>query len=183
MYRLLMTYIILVLSCLFMDAQEIVQGTWSPLLDKRVVSVKCNFAHAIVESLSFDDFVKNEVFMGASDYQRGFENDKRDIIAEFIEEFNDTNSSILLSINPAYETLLTINVKEISRKGNAIACDYVFSCGEGTTPFLTVSMFTKNGRVGSFTNLMGDAFEKAGKNLGKYSKKMLKAENKKRTKL
>lgn len=41
-------------------------------------------------------------------------------------------------------------------------------------------MTSKDGRIGSFTNLMGDAFERAGKDLGKYIKKQLKNENEKK---
>lgn len=45
-----------------------------------------------------------------------------------------------------------------------------------------IAMSSKDGRIGSFTNLMGDAFERAGKDFGKYSKKMIKAELKKKKK-
>lgn len=169
----------LALSSVFVKAQELVQGTFDSLNNIHVATVQFDFSQARVEEAPFEDFVGLLAFEDGSKFREAFDKDINDILIDFIEEFNDTNCPILLTVSPNPETVLTIKVKEISRKGNAISCDYIISNKPDSNPIAIISMASKNGRVGSFTNLMGDAFERAGKDLGKYLKKQLKDVNKK----
>ena len=179
MSRHIIICIILALSTLTLKAQELVQGDFLPLLDTHIITVQFNFTQADIDGQSIEDFIEFKTFEKGLNYSHEFDKDKRKIISDFIEEFNDTNSPIILTVSSNTNIVLTVNVKRISRKGNMVNCDYVFLNKATDEIIASVSMTSKDGRVGSFTNLMGDAFEKAGRILGKYIKKMLRAEQKK----
>lgn len=171
--------IILALSTLSLKAQELVQGNFISLLDTHIITVQFNFSQADIDGLSIEEFIEFKTFEKGLDYSHEFNEDKRAIIGDFIEEFNDTNSPIILTVSSNTNIVLIVNVNRISRKGNMVNCNYVFYNKANDEIIASVSMTSKEGRIGSFTNLMGDAFEKAGKRLGKYIKKMLRAERKK----
>lgn len=181
-FRFITTCIALVLSVISLRAQELVQGSFRSLAEIRVVSVKWDLSKVDIEGQTINDFIEFKSYEEGQDYYDDFEKDIREILGDFIDEFNDTNGPISLTVSSSPKVILTIQVNRISRKGNEVTCRYIFS-DKATGEILTmVAMTSKDGRVGSFTNLMGDAFEKAGKDLGKYTKKMLKAELKKRKK-
>lgn len=181
-FRFITTCIALVLSVISMEAQELVLGSFRSLAEVRVISVKWDLSKVDIEGQSIDDFIEFKSYEEGQDYHDDFEKDIREILGDFIDEFNDTKSPISLTVSSSPKVILTVQVNRISRKGNEVTCDYIFS-DKATGEILTmVAMTSKDGRIGSFTNLMGDAFEKAGKDLGKYTKKMLKAELKKRKK-
>lgn len=174
-------FIVLLLSSLIVRAQELQQGSFESLLDCRVVSVQFEFSNTTVEGLPLSDFIQNQSFIEGKDYSNYFTKAKQEIIGEFIEEFNDTDCPILLSVAASpYGINLVVNVHEISRKGNEVKCSYEFSKQGDSMIMCGIDMNTQDGRIGSFTNLMGDAFEKAGKDLGKYIKKKLKQVSQKR---
>lgn len=179
MHRFVTICLLLALSSFFVRAQELVQGTFGSLNNIYVATVQFDFSQAKVEEVPFEDFVGLLAFEDGSKFREAFDKDINDILIDFIEEFNDTNCLMLLTVSPNPETVLTIKVKEISRKGNSVSCDYIITNKPDSNPIVIISMASKDGRVGSFTNLMGDAFEKAGKDLGKYLKKQLKDANKK----
>lgn len=181
-FRFITTCIALVLSVISLRAQELVQGSFESLTDVHVVSARWDLSNADIGGQTFEDFIELKSYEEGTDYHDEFEKDIREILGDFIEEFNDTNSPIALTVGPSPKVLLTIKINRVSRKGNEVTCRYIFS-DKTTGEILTmVAMTSKDGRIGSFINLMGDAFEKAGKDLGKYTKKMLKAELKKRKK-
>lgn len=179
MYRFITIYLLLALSSVFVKAQELVQGTLGSINNIYVATVQFDFSQAKVEEVPLEDFVGLLAFEDGSKFREAFDKDINDILIDFIEEFNDTNCQMLLTVSPNSETVLTIKVKKISRKGNSVSCDYIITNKPDSKPIVIISMTSKDGRVGSFTNLMGDAFEKAGKDLGKYLKKQLKDANKK----
>lgn len=172
----------LVLSALNLGAQELIQGSYEPLTDVRVASVELDVTHADIGGQTLQDFIEFKTFEEGEGYSKEFDREIREILGDFIDEFNDTNAPITLTVSSSPKILLTIRVNHISRKGNEISCHYIFSERATGNYLATIDMTCKDGRIGSFTNLMGDAFEKAGKNFGKYSKKMLKAELKKKKK-
>lgn len=178
LFRLITTYIALVLSVITLRAQELVQGSFESLADVRIVSTRWDLSKADIDGQTFEDFIGLKSYEEGKDYHDEFEKDAREILGDFIDEFNDTNSPMALTVSSSPKVILTIQINRINRKGNEVSCNYIFS-DKATGKILTViAMTSKDGRVGSFTNLMGDAFEKAGKDLGKYTKKMLKAESK-----
>ena len=180
MRRIVTICLAFVLSSVLVKAQELIQGSFGSLMNTRVVTVQLDLSQACVEGAPLEDFLGLMSFEDGAQYQAAFQKDLRDILADFIDEFNDTNCPILLTVSPKPDTAMTIRVKEISRKGNCISCDYQIASKADNKPILTITMTSKDGRIGSFTNLMGDAFERAGKDLGKYIKKQLKNENKKK---
>ncbi|GEM_PF-522191 len=163
-------------------AQEIVQGSFSSLSDAHAVSVRFDFESSTVDGLPLSDFIENESFEEGDSYKDAFAKDLREIVGDFIEEFNDTNCPMLLTVSDSPKILLTVSCSSISRKGNEVKCLYSFTNKDDDAVIASISMTSKDGRVGSFTNLMGDAFEKAGKDLGCYIKKMIKQELKKQRK-
>lgn len=182
MIRLIAIFVVLGLSSLTLQAQELLQGSFRSLLDCRVVEVSFDFSNSEVEGQTLKEYIGFKCFEEGDDYASDFEKDKREIIADFIEEYNDINSPLIFTISKDAPILLLVKVLNISRKGNAVTCDYVFIDKATNSNIATIRMSSKDGRVGSFTNLLGDSFEKAGKDLGKYVKKMLREETKKKNK-
>ncbi len=182
MIRLTILCLALAISGFNLAAQELKQGSYRPLTDVRVASVDLDIYHADIDGQTLQDFIEFKTFEEGDGYSKEFDKDIREIQADFIDEFNDTNAPLTLTVSSSQTTLLTIRVNHISRKGNEISCNYIFSDRATGANLVTIAMSSKDGRIGSFTNLLGDAFEKAGKELGKYSKKMLKAELKKKKK-
>lgn len=179
MHRFVTICLLLALSSVFVKAQELIQGTFDSLNNIHIATVQFDFSQAQVEEAPYEDYVGLLAFEDGSKFREAFYKDINDILIDFIEEFNDTNCPILLTVSPNPDTVLTIKVKRISRKGNSVSCDYIISNNPDSNSIVIISMASKDGRVGSFTNLMGDAFEKAGKDLGKYLKKQLKDANQK----
>lgn len=182
LFRYIALCVSLVLSILTLKAQGLIQGSYESLTDTRVVSVELDISHVDIGGQTLQDFIEYKTFEEGEGYSKEFDKDIREILGDFIDEFNDTNAPIMLTVASSPKVILTIWVNHINRKGNEVSCQYIFSDRVTDTPMATIAMVSKNGRVGSFTNLMGDAFEKAGKDLGKFSKKMLKAELKKNKK-
>lgn len=156
-------------------AQQVTQGTISSLTGVHAVTVEYDFSNALVDGIPLNDYIEISQLTEGDSYRQEFEQEKKEIIADFIEEFNDTNCPILLTIstNPAVSML--IQVKSISRNGNTITCDYTFKEKSSGHILAEIALTAKDGRCGSFSNLMGDAFEEAGKKLGKFIKKNLKS--------
>lgn len=103
-----------------------------------------------------------------------FDNDIQDITADFIKEFNNTNCPIRLGQDRSDDIVLRIVVNRVSIEGNHVWCDYVFQQKDSKDPIAVISMDSENGKFGSFTNLMGDAFRSAAKDLAKFIKKAIK---------
>lgn len=182
LYKFIAVCLILVLSALNLGAQELIQGSFDPLTNVRVASVELDIAHADIGGQTLQDFIEFKTFEEGEGYSKEFDKDLREILGDFIDEYNETNAPITLTVSSSPTILLTIRVNHISRKGNEISCHYIFSDRASSVVLAAIAMSSKDGRIGSFTNLMGDAFERAGKDFGKYSKKMIKAELKKKKK-
>lgn len=162
------------LSCNCSKAQQATQGAISTLQGLRAATVRYDFSNATIGNEPYKDFIQSMIYKEGDDYPTKFDEDMMDIISDFIEEYNDTNSPLILTTNKDTKATMTICVKFVSRDGNSIDADYVFTDKESGNVLVSINMTAKDGRCGSFTNLMGDAFEAAGKKLGKYIKKNLK---------
>lgn len=162
------------------QAQQIKQGSFGALSGVRVATVEYDFSKAMVEAEPLIDFVQTTYLVVGDEWLVAFESAQKEVIAEFIEEFNESNCPILLSVSDRPSVVLIISVKQISRNGNTVICDYTFKDKSTGAIILNIAMTAKDGRIGSFTNLMGDAFAEAGKKLGKYMKKNLKYKQQKR---
>lgn len=178
--RITAILMLLLLSWVDAQAQQITQGSFGALSGVHVATVEYDFSKAMVEAEPLIDFVKTANLVAEDEYLVAFERAQKEVIAEFIEEFNESNCPILLSVSDRPSVVLIISVKQISRNGNTVICDYTFKDKSKGAIILNIAMTAKDGRIGSFTNLMGDAFAEAGKKLGKYMKKNLKHKQQKR---
>lgn len=172
-------FLLFLITTLSATAQKITAGDISKIPGGSTACTKFDFSTTTVAGQSFEDFIEIKAI---SDSYTDIEELKRDInnvLGQFIEEFNDNVDLITLSLNKKADIRLTIVIKEMSRKGNYADCDYIFSRSDSTDPLLVISMTTKEGRLGSFTNLMGDVFREAGEDLAKF---MTKSSVKKKTK-
>lgn len=165
-----------ILMALSANAQIVTQGSLRELLGVRAMSVTFDFSKATVEGERMLDFLNNVYY--EADYMPRFELDAREMLADFVEEFNDAEAPLILTVNPNVPMHMTVVPMEINRKGNSIRCDYVIRKSDGTQ-VAVIEMFTEEGRVGLFQNLMGDVFEEAGEAMGKFVKRTLKSEAKK----
>lgn len=163
------------------NAQTVTQGSLRHLLGVRAMSVNFDFSKTMVEGVPMKDFIQNMYYAGGGNSMSEFERDKREIVADFVEEFNDAEAPLMLTVSQNAKVRMTVVVKEINRRGNTVKCDYVIRRNNGTQ-VAVIEMTSKDGRIGSFANLMGDAFETAGEDLGKFMKRTLKKERKKAVK-
>lgn len=173
--RKIIISLLLMLSYGYGRAQQVTQGAMSSLMGVHAVTVEYDFSNALVDGMPLNDYIEVSQLTERDNYKQEFEQEKKEIIVDFIEEFNDTNCPILFTIsaNPAISML--IQVRSISRNGNTVTCDYTFKEKSSGNILAVIRMTSKDGRCGSFTNLMGDVFEEAGKKLGKFIKKNLKS--------
>lgn len=160
------------------SAQTVREGSLRPLLGVRAMSVNMDFSKTMVEGLRLKDYMQDLYYAHGVNCQAQFDKDARKMLAEFVEEFNDVDAPLMLTVSRNAPLHMTVVVKEVSRKGNIVKCDYVISKNRGPQ-VAVIEMTSKEGRVGSFINLMGDAFEEAGEDMGKFIKRMLKKEQKK----
>lgn len=153
--RLIGCLMILIASNGQLNAQRLQQGSFEPLLNVHAVSVQFDFSQTMVEGLPLNDFIQNIAISEGEQYVKDIDKDRNEIIGDFIEEFNDSNGPILLAVAKKVSSInLTVNVKGISRKGNKVDCDYIFSDSVENKNICTIVMVSQDGRVGSFTNLM-----------------------------
>ncbi len=176
--------LLFLISTLSTTAQKIIAGDILKIPGGSTFYTTFDFSTTTVAGQPFEDFIE---IKAVSDSYTDTDIDelKRDIISvlgQFIEEFNDNADLLKLSVRKKNDLQLTIVIKEMSRKGNSADCDYIFSRSNSTDPLLVISMTTKEGRFGSFTNLMGDVFREAGENLANFMTKALKSSSKKKTK-
>lgn len=174
MIRYISIILFLALGIMSAKSQEMIQGSFAPLLDYRVATVNLDLSCTDVAGQTIEDFIKFKTYEEGENYPTEFQKDVKSITGDFIDEFNDTNCPLLLTAGYENPLNLTAKVETISRKGNSISCKYIFWQSTIDSPIVIIQLTSKDGRVGSFTNLMGDAFEKAGKDLGKYVKRQLK---------
>lgn len=151
-------------------SQELIQGSFAPLLDYRVATVNLDLSSTDVEGQAIEDFIKFKTYEEGENYPKEFQKDVKSITGDFIDEFNDTNCPLLLTTGYENPLNLTVEVETINRKGNSILCKYIFWESTIDNPIVIIHLSSSDGRIGSFTNLMGDAFEKAGKDWGNTSK-------------
>lgn len=158
-------------------AQTVTQGSLRPLLGVRAMGVKLDFSDTRVEGLRLNDYLQDLYYAHGGNHRADFDRDKREMLSEFMEEFNDAGAPLILTISRDVPMHMTVVVKEVNRKGNAVRCEYVIRKRNGEK-VAVVEMVSKDGRIGSFTNLMGDAFEKAGEDLGRFVRRAMKKERK-----
>ncbi|MDE6154290.1 MAG: hypothetical protein K2G21_09140 [Muribaculaceae bacterium] len=139
----------------------------------RLATLVIDFSESEVEGLPLDDFLEDV------NQTLEFKNEISEYYADFIKRFNDRCKSIALTRVAGKPITLTVKVVMINRKGNEALCHYVFSDTATGSELLTESERTREGRIGSFSNLVGDVIREAGGDFGRFITKYLKDKNKK----
>ncbi len=141
------------------------------------VSLVIDFSGATVEGDALGEYLES---LGESD---DFDYEIRKYYADFIKRFNSRCDRMLLSRAEGKPITLTIKVLTVNRNGNEAACEYIFTDTESGRMLLTLCERTREGRFGSFTNLVGDVIREAGGDLGSFMSRFLKKQsnNKKQT--
>lgn len=129
-----------------------------------------DFSDATVEGLPLDGYLAD---VGEA---ADFKSEQREYYADFIKRFNDRCKSVMLTRAADMPLTLRVKVLTINRKGNEASCSYIFTAGDDL--LLSVTERTREGRIGSFTNLVGDVIREAGGDFGSFLSKFLKKKSK-----
>jgi len=132
-----------------------------------------DFSQTTVGGLPLDEFLNDTAQTEDFDYET------RKYYADFIKRFNDRCSRIMLTRTEGKPLTLTVKILTVNRKGNEATCDYIFTDTASGKVLLTVNGRTREGRIGSFSNLVGDVVREAGGDFGGFLSKYLKKRMKK----
>lgn len=139
----------------------------------RLATLVIDFSESEVEGLPLNDYLLDVSQTEDFDYEI------RKYYSDFIKRFNDRCKSIMLTRTEGKPLTLTVKVLSINRKGNEALCEYTFTDVASGNKLLVVTERTREGRIGSFSNLVGDVIREAGGDFGRFVTKYLKDKNKK----
>ncbi len=142
----------------------------------RLATLVIDFSEAEVEGLPLNEYLDDV------SQTEDFEYEIRKYYADFIQRFNDRCKSIMLTRKENRPLTLKVKVLSINRKGNEALCEYTFTDTASGDTLLVVTERTREGRIGSFSNLVGDVIREAGGDFGRFVTKYLKDKNKKSNK-
>lgn len=182
MNRLITFLAVMMLGFTAGNAQIVTQGSIEAISNDATATVDFDLTRAMVKGQSLEEYIEILSLTKGPHYDERFEFEMRDILGQFINEFNDVNGQIFMTVSDKPTLHMTIAIKQLSPKGNVADCDYVFWKYGIDDPLCVISMNIKEGRFGSFTNLLGDVFRESGEKLAKYLKKQIKAVRKKQKK-
>ena len=155
------------------NAQKLTTGSGAALSKIKYASVRMDFSQTVIKGKAMKDFLAKDASKEVG-YWKEFDEDIKEITADFVKEFNDEECPMVLTTQPDMDVELQIVVKKVSKGGDHVWCDYVFHPKDSDTPLAIITMDSEDGSWGSFTNLMGDAFDLAGEKLAKYIRKAIK---------
>lgn len=158
------------------QSDKFIPGELMPLLNAGVVNVVYDLSDASVEGIPLSSFLKKKDLKEKKrDYFQYFEDEFKTCISKFIDNANDEMDIVRLTYaNNSIPIRLIIKVRHISDRGNNNICDYVFVDTSTGEEIAGIRMETKEGSIGSFTNLMSDCFKEAGGKFGGTLEKELK---------
>ena len=163
-------------ASLTVKAQELTEGSYRALVGIRTACAQIDFSKATVDGIPFAEFAEYDGYNSRKAFREDYEEDILDLLGDFIEEFNDVESPIRLTVNRRVETRLDINVRKVVTNGSQFWADFVFWDKESGDVLASFYMEAEDGRVGSFMNLLGDAMEEAGEKLARHLKKNIRRE-------
>lgn len=155
------------------NAQKLTMGSGATLSKIKYASVRMDFSQTVIKGKAMKDFLAKDASKEVG-YWKEFDEDIKEITADFVKEFNDEECPMVLTTQPDMDVELQIVVKKVSKGGDHVWCDYVFHPKDSGEPLAIITMDSEDGSWGSFTNLMGDAFDLAGEKLAKYIRKAIK---------
>lgn len=158
------------------NAQELTEGSYRALVGIRTACAQIDFSKATVDGIPFVEYAEYDGYKSRKAFREDYEEDILDLLGDFIEEFNDVESPIRLTVNRRVETRLDINVRKVVTNGSQFWADFVFWDKESGDVLASFDMEAEDGRAGSFMNLLGDAMEEAGEKLARHLKKNIRRE-------
>lgn len=135
-------------------------------------SLVLDFSGASVGEIPLDEYLSD---IGESE---DFEYEICKYYSDFINRFNERSRLLMLTRTEGKPFTLTVRVMAVNQKGNEATCEYVFSDTGSGQVLLIVSGRTREGRIGSFSNLVGDVIREAGGDFGSFMSRYLKNKNK-----
>lgn len=157
------------------SAQKLVEGSLLPLKGQTVIDCATDFDSAEIGGLPLDEFME---YQADDSMDRGFEREyhqaERECWMKFVEEANKRMKLVRFAKKKDAPFLMTIKLITMDKDGRNNVCHYIFSEKQTGNVIAIVEAKNKGGRFGSFTNLMGDAFEYAGCSFGPWFSRQLR---------
>lgn len=147
------------------------EGDFEAVACDAPVKVVIDFNSTKVAGLSLDEFLTDINHSGE------FKHELNNYYADFIKRFNRKCEMLMLTRSGDRAVLLTVNVKTINTKGNEAYIEYVFSDVATGQRLVVVTGTTKEGLIGSFSNLVGDVIREAGGELGDFVARKMRKTN------
>jgi len=150
-------------------AQERISGDITPLLKAKSVRVEFDFSKAMFNGLTMQQFVDRDYVddYGKADWKRSIMDPACDTKMRFITKYNKVTKGAAVPYAVAENhagAVMLFKFGHIKRNGTFDAIVEVMMNGK---QIATYKMEAKGGKFGSFTNLLGDACERAGGKMGK----------------
>ena len=140
----------------------ITEGDFAAVNSDAPVKIVIDFDSTMVDGLSLDEFLTD------INHRAEFKMEVNKYYADFIKRFNSHCEHLTLTRSGDRELQLTVNVKSIVPKGNVADIEYVFTDVATGKRLAVVTGTIKEGRYGSFSNLVGDVIREAGGDFGDF---------------
>lgn len=153
----------------------IIEGNLHDIDTVHNIIVDLDMSQCSVEGMTipeFFEYLKSDNPDIESDYKKALIDYKLDFIK--IANKSLKNRHVRLCNNCDAPIRMTIKIVETTRKGNEILYDYIFCNNTTDETIAIVRAYTKNGRIGDFLNLMGDATREAGEQFGTIYRRLTK---------
>lgn len=161
--------------CQTASAEKLIQGSLAPLKGQTVIDCTTDFDEAEIGGLPLEEFIE---YKSGDALDRGFEKEyhqaERDCWMKFVAEANDRMKNVRFARKADAPYQMTIKLITMDKDGRDNVCHYIFTEKSTGEIIAVVEGKNKGGRFGSFTNLMGDAFEFAGSSFGPWFSRQLR---------
>ena len=156
--------IFLFLSVVSSYAQKVVEGTFSPLVDEKIINIKIDYSESEIDEMPFEAFLEVE-----NRWEEGY----NDIMIKFLKSLNKYSDGIVYSAKKETNYRLVFKAMYVNRDGETKGHLLLYD-KDNKIIGATQDFYVKGGRFGSQTNLMGDAAERLGKKISQFIKKQTK---------
>ena len=155
----------------------LIEGNLHQIENPEYINLQLDMSQCSIEGLTlseFIDYMKCDNPKIEQEYKQALVDYKLDFITEANNSLKRKRLKFQLCNNCGSEILMTIKIIETTRKGNEILYDYIFSDINTGDTIAVIRVYTKEGRIGDFLNLMGDVTREAGNQFGGIYKRLSK---------
>ena len=167
----------LMLSVFVMNARDniVVEGTFMNIPRVSKFNVEIDWTNTYINGLTPDEWIRyRNAEQPAYDAEQEYQNELKprwmDMVTACNEKLNKKNM-FLLPDAPEQEYTLIVSPQKIDRRGNLEAYCYIVNSNDKV--LVKFALTGKGGIFGTMSNLWGDGFKSAGKNLAKIILKYL----------